>query len=58
MANKKAQPRKAVAKQVDLEESINEVTTLNQLKQQKTGSVLKLQNQLNLIGKSKIDYTI
>ena len=27
MANKKAQPRKAVAKQVDLEESINEVTT-------------------------------
>jgi hypothetical protein len=28
MANKKAQPRKAVAKQVDLEESINEVTTL------------------------------
>ena len=27
MANKKAQPKKAVAKQVDLEESINEVTT-------------------------------
>ena len=27
MANKKAQPRKAVAKQVDLEESINEVIT-------------------------------